>query len=216
MSAPEPPRRIGSPRWALLEACAATLLAVAAIHLLTGTSYGSVLAPGVWIYIPLASVFCGRRSFEDHGFALSAWRKGWTALALSAVLVLVPFAAAVILLGPKLDGIRPTAPANIDPTVLLLDLVLVAIPEEIFFRGYIHGRLRVWLASRGIRNSIVLAAAGSALFAAAHVLVEPTWIRAAVFVPGLLMGWLRERTGGLLAPTGFHWLANAVWSALRF
>jgi membrane protease YdiL (CAAX protease family) len=62
---------------------------------------------------------------------------------------------------------------------------------------------------RAARGRILLAAA---LFALAYVLVEAGWMRAAVFLPGAVMGWLRERSGGLLAPPAFHWLANLAWA----
>jgi membrane protease YdiL (CAAX protease family) len=89
-------------------------------------------------------------------------------------------------------------------------LLFAALPEELFFRGYVQQRLR---SSCGASGSILLTAF---LFTLAHLLVEPGWMRLAVFFPGVLMGWLRERSGGLLAPTLFHLLSNLTADFLAF
>lgn len=95
-------------------------------------------------------------------------------------------------------------------------LVIIALPEEAFYRGYLQSRLddafpgtrRVFGADVGL--SLVLA---SVIFALGHfaTIREPT--RLAVFFPSLAFGWLRARTGGIGAGVAFHASCN-VFSEL--
>src|SRR6202142_1713907 len=100
----------------------------------------------------------------------------------------------------------------------LSQLVVVAIPEELFFRGYLMERLeRVWPPTRqifGAKGGRALLAC-SALFALGHLLVIPTPQRLAVFFPALVFGWMRARTGSIAAGATFHALCNLVSEVLH-
>jgi membrane protease YdiL (CAAX protease family) len=54
----------------------------------------------------------------------------------------------------------------------------------------------------------------SLLFAAGHVLIPIGGVlmisRASVFFPSLAFGWLRERTGSIVAPVIYHAAANMM------
>ena len=100
----------------------------------------------------------------------------------------------------------------------LSQVVAVALPEEFFFRGYLQGRLaEAWPPSRRFLGAPVGRAllVSSALFAIGHVLVDGNPIRLAVFFPGLVFGWMRERTGSILAGTLFHALCNLYSEVLH-
>ena len=92
-------------------------------------------------------------------------------------------------------------------------LVVVAIPEEVFFRGYLMERLeRVWppkLTVFGAKVGWALIAS-SILFAVSHIAVIPNPQRLAVFFPALLFGWMRARTGSIAAGAVFHALCNVL------
>src|SRR5450432_2733082 len=95
----------------------------------------------------------------------------------------------------------------------LNQLVVVAIPEEIFFRGYLLVRLeRVWRPTRRLWGAPVGTAllVSSALFALGHLVVVPNPQRLAVFFPALVFGWMRGRTGSIAAGATFHALCNIV------
>jgi membrane protease YdiL (CAAX protease family) len=95
----------------------------------------------------------------------------------------------------------------------LSQLVVVAIPEELFFRGYLMERLeQVWVPTRRLFGAPVGLAlvASSALFALGHLLVIPNPQRLAVFFPALAFGWMRARTGSIAAGAVFHALCNVV------
>jgi membrane protease YdiL (CAAX protease family) len=97
-------------------------------------------------------------------------------------------------------------------------LVVVAIPEELFFRGYLLERLeQVWPPTRrwlGAPVGLALLVC-SALFALGHVLVVPNPQRLAVFFPALLFGWMRARTGSIAAGATFHALCNITSDVLH-
>ena len=95
--------------------------------------------------------------------------------------------------------------------------LVVALPEEAFYRGYLlttlarqdHHHLRVFGVPLGM--SLVWS---SALFAVGHFITEPYPARLAVFFPALLFGWLRLRTGGIGTGVLFHVACNAFASLL--
>jgi membrane protease YdiL (CAAX protease family) len=85
--------------------------------------------------------------------------------------------------------------------------VSAAVIEEIFFRGWIQPLFRKRL---GTAASVVCT---SVIFAAAHVFVARAAFILAVFFPGCIMGFLRERHGNISTSTLFHATANiwAIW-----
>ena len=100
----------------------------------------------------------------------------------------------------------------------LSQLVVVAIPEELFFRGYLMERLeRVWPPTRRIAGAKVGWAllVSSLLFALGHLAVIPNPQRLAVFFPALLFGWMRARTGSIAAGAAFHALCNVLADVLH-
>jgi len=96
-------------------------------------------------------------------------------------------------------------------------LLVIALPEEAFFRGYLqsdldrHWRPRWNLLGAKIGPGIFVA---SLLFALVHLVTAPHPARLAVFFPALLFGWLRARTGGIGASIALHTLANVFASFL--
>jgi uncharacterized protein len=100
---------------------------------------------------------------------------------------------------------------------LLGQALVVALPEEAFYRGYLLTNLErgsgrhARLIGVSVSMSLVWS---SALFAVGHYVTEPSLSRLAVFFPALVFGWLRWRTGGIGASVLFHVLCNAFASFL--
>lgn len=96
-------------------------------------------------------------------------------------------------------------------------LLVIALPEEAFFRGYLQTALDdVWpprwrLFGANVGPSLLVT---SAIFAVGHVLTEPHPSRLAVFFPSLLFGWMRARTGGIGTSVLFHAACNLFVSFL--
>lgn len=93
----------------------------------------------------------------------------------------------------------------------LAQLLVIALPEEAFYRGYVQSRLDDAWAPRwrlfGARVGPSLLA-GATIFAAGHVVTVHLATRLAVFFPALAFGWLRARTGGIGASVFFHAMCN--------
>jgi membrane protease YdiL (CAAX protease family) len=90
-------------------------------------------------------------------------------------------------------------------------LVIIALPEEAFYRGYLQsrldealpGRIRVFGAQVG--PALIVS---SVIFALGHYATIREPARLAVFFPSLVFGWLRARTKGIGASVAFHASCN--------
>jgi membrane protease YdiL (CAAX protease family) len=104
-----------------------------------------------------------------------------------------------------------TLPPNI-AGFALAQLIVVALPEEAFFRGYLQSTLSDLETTR-LRVLGVKLAPGAwllqaMLFAVIHFAVEPHPARLAVFFPALLFGWARAWRGGIGAALALHAMSN--------
>lgn len=98
-------------------------------------------------------------------------------------------------------------------------LVIIALPEEAFYRGYLQSRLdgalgeglRVRVLGTEVSLAIPLT---SALFALGHLATISSPVRLAVFFPSLLFGLLRARTKGIGAGVLFHAMCNVLSETL--
>jgi hypothetical protein len=143
-----------------------------------------------------------RPALRETGFAF-----------LVAAAIVPPFVAGFYLWhGPARPFalVVPDAPTS----YVLSQLVVTALPEEAFFRGYVQTRLGVhfvrrvrWLGADLSPGALVLQAV---LFAAIHVVAEFDARRLAVFFPALLFGWMRARRHGIGAATVMHALSNVL------
>jgi membrane protease YdiL (CAAX protease family) len=100
----------------------------------------------------------------------------------------------------------------------LSQILIVAVPEEVFFRGYLMSRFEARFPSR---KYLWGAAVGwpllltSLLFAVGHFLVDLQPARLAVFFPALAFGWMRSRSGSVAAGALFHALCNLLSEVLH-
>jgi membrane protease YdiL (CAAX protease family) len=112
---------------------------------------------------------------------------------------------------------HPRLPPGILETALA-QVVVVALPEELFFRGWILARLEAVLPPRrrllggGIGWALVISAA---LFAVSHLVIDHDPRRLAVFFPGLLFGWMRSATGSIAAGAFTHAASNLYIAVLQ-
>jgi membrane protease YdiL (CAAX protease family) len=90
-------------------------------------------------------------------------------------------------------------------------LLVIALPEEAFYRGYLQTALEkelgggVSIFGTKVGWGLVLT---SAIFALGHLLTELNPARLAVFFPSLVFGFLRARTRGIGASVLFHAMCN--------
>jgi len=147
--------------------------------------------------------------------------------ALLAALVFFPlfWVGFVLWWQPSRDFAWPPLPAV---ESVLTQVLGIAMPEEMFYRGYAQtalddaGKWRVRVLGADIGAGLVLS---SFIFAIGHVLTTGHPARLSVFFPSLVFGWLRARTpragwgarapeerGGIGAPVAFHAACN-IFSA---
>lgn len=171
------------------------------VVLRSGLAFGGLVLPGAFDLRRTA-----RRGARSLGWALAfaavsfvpfyfGWRAWWHA---HGTFALTP---------------RPSEVAN----EMLGQLVIIALPEEAFFRGYLQSRLdEVWPPRWNVAGARVGAGifVASLVFALGHLATIHAAVRLAVFFPALLFGWLRARTGGIGASVAYHAMCNVFSEAL--
>lgn len=168
--------------------------------------------------------------WSELGLGREHWKSGsWYALGAVALV------GSVIAVGALLPWTRPlfmndhyaTVSGALVASMIIIPLQTV-IPEELVFRGVLHGALdRAW----GVRG---VAAAGSVLFGLWHIATSLGLTSSNVGftnlfgagVAGMVAGvvlaviatgaagfvftWLRTRSGSLIAPIALHWSLNGL------
>ena len=97
------------------------------------------------------------------------------------------------------------------------ELFAVALPEEVFHRGYLMSALEErWPASRRVLGAPIGVAAvlASLVFALGHLVGMAELARLATFFPALVFSWLWRKSGSLWAPALFHAAANLLMAVL--
>jgi uncharacterized protein len=168
--------------------------------------------------------------WAELGLSRDRWKSG-AAYALAAIALVVT----VIAVGVLLPLTRPMFMNNHYATIsgaVVASMIIIplqtVIPEELAFRGVLHGALnRAW----GFRG---VAVAGSLLFGLWHIatslgltssnvgftrlfgggvvgmLAGVTLAVIATAVAGFVFSWLRRRSGSLIAPIALHWSLNGL------
>ncbi|HTX96433.1 MAG TPA: CPBP family intramembrane glutamic endopeptidase [Mycobacterium sp.] len=190
-------------------------------------SIGTVPAAAVGLVILMRYRGLG---WVDLGLGRQHWKSG-----LGYALAAVAIVALVIVVGILLPMTRPmflnhhyaTVSGALIASMIIIPLQTV-IPEELAFRGVLHGALhRAW----GFRG---VALAGSLLFGLWHVatslgltssnvgftrllggglvgmLAGVTLAVLATGAAGFVFSWLRRRSGSLIAPIALHWSLNGL------
>jgi membrane protease YdiL (CAAX protease family) len=154
------------------------------------------LAAALFLYTPLP--YYRRRGSPSWVAVTDPAGSLWTTLVLAAAGAATFLLFVRLPLPPSIAPYRGTVPLS-GPLAAHL-LFLVALPEEVFFRGYLYDAFEE--AGWGPVLPTAL------LFAAGHVALGATPIRALTFFPGLLLGWGRKRTGNIYVPVVVHFLYN--------
>lgn len=183
-----------------------------------------VAVPVLFMYAPVW--LCSWRGVDswDYPLALPALgdRPLWTeAVRLNAVaicVIFVPFVAGyhlwhTLVFGHELQWTWPSEPLKL----IGYHLFFVAIPEEFFYRGYIQTRLDEVFAPRwrvlgaDVGWGLVITCV---IFAIGHSIVTFQWWHPFIFFPSLVFGWMRARTGDVMAGAFFHAWSNVTVGTL--
>ncbi len=194
---------------------------------------GSAFVAVLFLYAPVYVAWRRKEELDDYGFHAEPLKKGLALAAMGFFLVFPIFIAGYlafysIACDTSLAKLLPRGTCmhfgGLDalhaPTITrdliefcAVQLVVVALPEELFFRGFLLHELerafppkrRIW--GGGIGWALILT---SALFALIHIPKDGDPRALATFFPALLFGWMRSATGSILAPTLVHAGSNIL------
>lgn len=98
-----------------------------------------------------------------------------------------------------------------------IEVFAIALPEEVFHRGYLMSALEEWVPPK--TNILgaplgVAALLSSLMFALGHLVGMAEVARLATFFPALLFSWLWRRSGSLWAPALVHAASNLLMAIL--
>jgi membrane protease YdiL (CAAX protease family) len=168
-------------------------------------SMNSLLATGLAVFL-----FVGVRHLEGVGYRCHfEWADGW--IGLRNFLLFAPLAIPIGLL----TGFITISGRHFSGWQVLLSALgiffLIAIPEELLFRGIIQNFLE-----KTFRKPALALIVTSLIFGAAHLNngPRPDWrYFLLASLAGLFYGNAYQRTRGLLAPAIVHTLVDTVWRA---
>lgn len=201
----------------------ATLLAIRLVVTVQGMGlpdWTLAAVPFLFIYAPVW--LCQWRGVDSYDYRIAipafsdhaAWTRALSQAGLVILVVLVPWLVSYHLYQTTLFGLVPHWRIPKDAWLLVpYHLFFVAIPEEFFYRGYLQTRLNEVFPRRFLVFGTPLGWAlpiACLFFAFGHSLVVLRWWHFATFFPGLVFGWLRERTGSPLAGALFHAWCNVT------
>lgn len=118
---------------------------------------------------------------------------------------------------PKLLHFYPTLPVGFGISILT-EIFLIALPEEIFYRGFLQTRLLEKWPNKKIVLGIPIGKAviiTNLFFALGHFVGEYQFYRLLPFFPGLLFSMLRMRSGSITGAVIYHASSN-LFSAFLF
>jgi membrane protease YdiL (CAAX protease family) len=157
-----------------------------------------LLAAALFLYAPFLYY---RRGKAPAWLRLGdAGRSASAAIAMAAGGALSYYLYAMLPLPPSLSPYSGSRPPLGE--VFFRQGLIAALPEEVFFRGYLYDAFE----EKGWEPVLC----SSALFAAGHLLIHPSWYRALTLFPGLLLGWGRKFTGNIYVPVLLHLLFNML------
>lgn len=181
------------------------------------------IAAAAQLYVPVFLI--GRRGItkQSLGLSLAKWKEDLLLVFVLAVLVTVPYAIGHHYYQTQIfqHPFRFRLPNDL-LTSVLTQVFVVALAEEIYFRGYLQERLtRIWPPAKklfGVPFGAAIIVA-SFVFALGHVIGEYRIDRFGPFFPGLVFGLLRARTGTIVGSIAFHAYCNilgeVLWASYR-
>ena len=195
---------------------------------------GSAMVAVTLLYSPVAVAWWRKDELADYGFRAEPLTRGVIFAVVSLAVVVPLFLAAYLSfyeLVCDVDSLSKLAPPGMctnfggwdrlsAPVIdldlgefALVQLIVVALPEELFFRGCLLHLLEKAIPPKrrilggGIGWALIISAA---MFALIHLPKDGDPRALATFFPGLWFGWMRSATGSILAPTIAHASSNVL------
>ena len=179
-----------------------------------GSYYATIFA-ALFIYVPVMIMWWRRRPLDFLDRSPTIFLRGILYFIIVSLIVFPPYLLCAhfwMLFVYGREGFALASFPDLTKTVIF-QILLIALPEEFFFRGYMQGTLDKVFSKRWrvfgttLGWSWVLTAI---IFAFSHSFVSYQWWHFSIFFPALVFGWLRERTGSITAPVLFHAMYNII------
>jgi len=176
--------------------------------------------PFLFIYMPVG--LCKLRGVDSYDYRLgipsfddrAAWKQAFTLVGVTVAIITIPWLVGYHYYQTLIFHLSPHWRVPKDAWLLVpYHLLFVALPEEFFYRGYIQTRLNEIFPRKFLIFGTPVGWAlplGCLFFAFGHSLVVLRWWHFATFFPGLVFGWMRERTGHPVAGAMFHAWCNVT------
>jgi membrane protease YdiL (CAAX protease family) len=195
---------------------------------------GSALVSVLFLYAPMLLLARRKEDLYDYGFRADPIKRGLVTAAAAIGVIFPIFALGyfafyeiachsqlLVHLVPRnmcvhYGGLRALHAPVLSWSLAefcLVQVLVVALPEELFFRGFLLSLLEQRFPPKrrilggGVGLALVLS---SAAFALIHLPKDGDPRVLATFFPGLLFGWMRSATGSILASTITHGASNIL------
>lgn len=221
------------PIWGLLAGCFLTVVALLTVRSMVPLNDSVFLQLGVWEAAQALLIVClmaagisqgSLRPWADFGFSRRPLAN--TGMALKYYLACLPIFWSLAIAGTLIFGVVDAAagsPKDPDETRLTLEkiiqpandpwgpaalflaaVILAPLLEELFFRGFLYGGLRRWMSAPA---AMVIS---GAVFAGMH----PMQNHLPIFVLGMFLAYIYEKTGNLGASMAVHFTHNLIVTLL--
>ncbi len=166
------------------------------------------------MYTPMFFAARQRQKLTYLDWSLRDLRRDVILFVCVSVVVFVPFAVGnhfyqSLIFGKTFHGLRMAGLG----LYFFNQVILVALPEEIFFRGFLEEALtRAYPPSAKFLGAPFGKAVliNALIFAFSHSLITFQWWHFSIFFPSLLFSWLRQKTGTIWVAAVFHAACNCV------
>ncbi len=175
-----------------------------------------ILSAVLFLYVPIMLLYLMKKRARDWGITLTGFFSSIKKALIFFLLFLSAYLSFLFLYRHFMyqSSINLALPSDL--TILIIyQLFCIALPEEVFYRGYMQSRLneifppdwKLVLSTPSLGFGWIYTAF---LFALGHYLITFDINTLWTFFLGLVFGWLRERTGSIVGPIILHALCNVT------
>ncbi|MBN2341033.1 MAG: CPBP family intramembrane metalloprotease [Deltaproteobacteria bacterium] len=181
----------------------------------------SALIGALFIFLPVIVLDRRGKPYERYGMKFQSPLPDFPMIFMLAAITWPPIVAAVFLFPEMWQLQLPNWTLNVPAgyvSTFVAHFLVVALPEEFFFRGYLLGRLddiftgRITILGAKIGHGLWIS---SLVFAVGHFSVDFHASRLLVFFPALAFGYLKIKRNSIIAPIIFHGLCNVFMDIFR-
>ena len=215
-------RPAASNRSLAIELAVVTVACLAVIHILYILRWNAFIGSHLSYFVayiligaPILVLWIRGRRLDFFSFGLRDFLKSLWVFFLAAIIIFPAFFVLAHFWQKLVWGAGAFHLAGFPDlfNIMIVQLLVVALPEEFYFRGYFQSAMDTIFVKRW---NVLGARLGwgwlltAIIFAFAHTLITYKWWHFSIFFPALVFGYLRERTGLVIAPTLFHAASNIL------